>query len=299
MDKSCKKVAKNFYCEKCDYTSSNKYNFDKHLSTRKHKNDNDGNKNGNSVLNYICVNCDKIYKFKSGLSRHRRKCIYPHDKVCGKKVANNYVENVPHGRDALMDKILERMAGQEELLGKLIAQQGELIPKIGSNNNNKISINIFLNEQCKDAMNLTDFLEQVNVSLTDLEYTNEHGYVKGITNILSKHLTDMKVTERPIHCSDKKRLQFYVKDDDAWGKDKQHNKIDKTIKYLEKKQILQLKEWEKQHPDYLDNDALNKEWHLMIYNMMGGPPQNSEEKNKRLIKESISKNILVKDSIDI
>jgi len=303
MTKSRQKVAKRFLCESCDYSTRNKFDWNKHLATTKHQNGNNGNKNGNKmgnmVLKFTCQNCYQQYKFRSGLSRHQKKCKTDGAEILEKKSPNVANVGLLHdGNDTAAD-FVKCLRGQQELLTRLVEQQESLIPKIGNNNNNKISINIFLNEKCKNAMNLTDFLEQVQVSLTDLKYTNEHGYVEGISNILTKHLTDMKVTERPIHCSDKKRLQFYVKEDDAWSKDKEHMKMDHTIKYLEKKQILQIKEWEKQNPDYLDDDKVNTEWHQMIYNMMGGPIKNTTDKTHRLIKESVSKNILVKDSIDI
>ena len=143
-------------------------------------------------------------------------------------------------------------------------------------------------------MNLTQFLDNIQVSLEDLRYTNEHGFVKGISNIFNKHLTDMKITERPIHCSDQKRLQFYVKDDDFWDRDKGHRKLDKTIRVLEKKQIIQLKEWERRHPEYMDDMALNREWNRMIYNMMGGIDETARKRNAKNIKKSICRGITVK-----
>ena len=145
-------------------------------------------------------------------------------------------------------------------------------------------------------MNLTDFIDNIKVSLEDLEYTNQHGYVKGISNIFTKHLTDMKVTERPIHCSDKKRLQLYIKDSDKWEKDVKNEKIDRTIQRITKKQILKIKEWETQHPDYLDNEILTKEWHKMIFNMTGG--ENERNKLTATIKKNISENVSVKDIIN-
>ena len=146
-------------------------------------------------------------------------------------------------------------------------------------------------------MNLTDFVDNIKVSLEDLEYTNQHGYVKGISNIFARHLTDMKVTERPIHCSDKKRLQFYVKDSDKWEKDKSNVKIDKTIQKITKKQILKIKEWEQQNPDYLDKGELTQEWHKMIFNMTGGEKDSERSKNTIHIKKNISENVVVKDLI--
>ena len=128
-----------------------------------------------------------------------------------------------------------------------------------NNCNNKITLNVYLNEHCKNAMNLTDFVNQIQISLEDLEYSKQNGFAKGITNILSKQLKDLNPTERPIHCSDVKRLQFYVKDSDTWGKDKSNVKIDKTIQKITKKQILKIKEWEQKHPDYLDNEQLTQE----------------------------------------
>ena len=135
-----------------------------------------------------------------------------------------------------------------EMLQQSIETNTKMMPKIGNNNNNTISVNVFLNETCKDAMNLKDFVENLQVSIDDLLYTQEHGYVKGIENIFTKKLQVMNPTERPIHCSDSKRLQFYVKDDDTWQKDDQHKKIDDTIHKIKIKQI-KVGEW-KIHPNY-------------------------------------------------
>jgi len=261
-----------------------------------------GNKNGNIVLKHICDNCGKDYKYRSGLSRHKKKCIQDEYEVvlktCRKKSQS---ENEPQQNGGNIGSALkcltQTLVKQGDILEKLIESQNQMIPKIGNNNNNKISINVFLNEHCKNAMNLTDFIDNIQVSLEDLAYTNEHGYVKGISNIFTKNLTDMKVTERPIHCSDKKRMKFYIKDSDKWEKDKAHKKIDRTIQTITKKQILKIKEWENRHPGFLDNEQLTTEWHRMIYNMMGGENDNIREKHKVNIKRSICENVTVKEII--
>ena len=129
-----------------------------------------------------------------------------------------------------------------------------------NNYTNKMTINVFLNEQCKDALNLTDFVENIKVTLEDLEYSKDNGFVNGVTNIIKKQLQDMKPTERPIHCSDKKRLQFYVKDNDKWQKDEDNKKLDETIRDVKLKLPISLTEWEKANPTYKTDPKLMDEW---------------------------------------
>ena len=278
ITKSCKKVAKKFLCQKCNYTTSRKSSWDKHILTAKHLNENKMVTNGNKFVDFLCEYCGKGYKYKSGLSRHKKKCH---------SVENNFV-----GESC---KKLQQQNKLLQTVEKLIEQNTELSKRVGNNNNNKISINVFLNEKCKDAMNLADFVDNIKVSLDDIQYTKEHGYVKGISNIFVKHLTDMNVTERPIHCSDKKRLQFYVKDENEWSKDKTHNKINETIKHISQQQIKQIKCWEEAHPNYMKDDALIAEWHKMIYTMMGGATNSDIKNSTENIKKCLSDKTYVKE----
>ena len=156
---------------------------------------------------------------------------------------------------------------QQELLKQTIQQNSEIIPRIGNNNNNNISINLVLNEKCKNAMNLEDFLEKLQVSLDDLMYTKENGYVKGLSNIMVKHLKDLPPNDRPIHCSDQNRLQFYVKDENMWGKD-ENNKMNKSINEIQRKQVLKIKDWTDKHPNYCDDDALYFEYQQLVQSTM-------------------------------
>ena len=294
------KVAKNFYCENCDYATTNKFDWKKHISTTKHKN---GNKMVTFPKKFVCKNCKKNYKFKSGLSRHKKKCFVNSENIIlsiGKKSRLTNNGNKSNGENELSETIklmAQTVARQGNILEKLIESQNEMIPKLGNNNNNNVSINIFLNQKCTDAMNLTDFVNNIKISLEDLKYTNEHGYVKGISNIFQKNLTDLKATERPIHCSDKKRLQFYVKDEDKWEKDISHTKINKGIETVGKQQILQIKEWEKKHPDFLEHEEQYMEWNKMVSNIMGGETKFKRDKNIENIKKNISTEISVKDAL--
>ena len=194
--------------------------------------------------------------------------------------------------------VLEAFTKQQQLISQLIQHQSDIIPKIGNNNNNKININVFLNEQCKDAMNLTDFIDKIKVSIEDLEYTNKNGYVQGISNIFTKQLTDMKITERPIHCSDTKKLHFYVKDENEWGKDVDQKKLDKIIRNISKKQQQKLKEWTDQHPGYEDNEELYFKYQKMILNMCEDYIDETEHKQDLVsIKKNLSENVKVDDII--
>jgi len=301
MKKSSKKVPKKFFCEKCLYASDKKSQWIRHLSTTKHKMDNMDNTVDNpksSKPSYKCA-CGKEYKYNSGLSKHKKKCklkmgaekelVYqqlPTESSDGEKITMEMFNKVVQQNNTLMEKLVE------------ISKDRQVI-NYQNCNNKKMTINVFLNEQCKNAMNLTDFVDNVKVSLEDLKYTRDHGYVKGISNIFVKNLQDMDPQERPIHCSDKKRLQFYVKEENKWEKDMNNEKIDKTIENVTMKQIRQLKEWENEHPNYLQNDKLLNEWHTMIQHIMGGGAVSETTKNKDQIKKSLSNQIEIKDAMVI
>ena len=296
--KNRKKSQKKYHCKKCIYTSRNKYDYNKHLTTTKHKMVINGNFNGNKVVKRVelcCETCGKCYKYNSGLSRHKKTCATTTVSMVLKEKLEKSVAPTLKGTDHQTIELLTRaLSKQGDLIEKLIENQNQMIPKLGNNNNNKISINVFLNEHCKNAMNLTDFVDNIKVSIQDLEYTTQHGYAKGISNIFTKHLTDMAVTDRPIHCSDKKRLQFYIKDSDKWEKDTTHTKLDKTIDDVTNKQFWYLKEWEKENPDHLVDEQKGKIWLQMMKNMSGCL---ASEKTTTNIKKSISENITVKELI--
>jgi hypothetical protein len=154
---------------------------------------------------------------------------------------------------------------------------------------------MFLNEKCKNAMNLEDFVKKIKLSMEDLQFTKDNGYVQGISNIFIKNLNDMDVTERPIHCSDQKRLQFYVKNDDAWSKDKNNEKIDNTIEKISKKQLQTIKDWIKENPNYLDSEAKTDEYFTLVKNIT----QPNNEKNLKTIKKKVGENVKLEKSDNV
>tara|TARA_A100001011_G_C14199723_1_gene795111 strand:- start:418 stop:1203 length:786 start_codon:yes stop_codon:yes gene_type:complete len=166
------------------------------------------------------------------------------------------------------EKLWEALNESQRLLKQSIEQNNNMIPRIGNNNNNKISINVILNEKCPDAMNLENFVKKMQVSIEDVMYTRTHGYVKGISNIMVKHLKDMPAKERPIHCSDQNNLQFYIKDENTWAKDDKNTKINKSINVIQRKQIQKIKDWTDKHPNYVEDDNLYVEYQQMVQSSM-------------------------------
>jgi hypothetical protein len=202
---------------------------------------------------------------------------------------------------SLKELLMQQLKQQNdtiELLKQSIETNTKMMPKIGNNNNNTISINLFLNEQCKNAMNLTDFINQVQVSLEDLQYSKNNGFIEGVTNIFTKQLKDLKPTERPIHCSDKKRLQFYVKEDDKWSKDANNEKLDETIYNIKMKQTSKLTDWEKLHPNYAQDPKLLNEWQQILNSMTEdiGHRDKVKEKLKRNLAEHVQLKQALTDS---
>tara|TARA_Y100000591_G_scaffold313039_1_gene318118 strand:+ start:10237 stop:11067 length:831 start_codon:yes stop_codon:yes gene_type:complete len=249
---------------------------------------------------YFYCQCGRKYKFRSGLSKHKKKCTF----------INNELENNYMNDESICSENLEKEDGDDlkDIFKQFMKIQTEFNKKISEEitkpqqniyndcHNNKMTINVFLNQECKNAMNLTDFVDNLKISLEDLKYSSTNGFVDGVTNIFTKKLKDMDPTERPIHCSDKKRLQFYVKDDNKWHKDEDGKKMDQTITTIKLKQTTKIGEWEKLHPNYRDDPMLLNEWQ----NMLAGITENTSGnvlKQKLALKKKIASYIELKDAM--
>lgn len=302
VTKKNQKIKKKFHCIICDFKCNNKRDYERHENTRKHKNNQNDNKKTpeNPKIpkedKYKCLKCGKTYRYKSGLSRHKKICTVNTEKHI---VTENTQEIITTKDDDVTKDMLKQLVNQNQTLQKQLIELSNKKTTVNYNNcnNKKMTINVFLNEECKNAMNLTDFVNGVQVSLNDIMYTKEHGYAEGISNIFVKHLQNMPPTERPIHCSDSKRLQFYIKDENKWEKDDAHIKIDKSIQELTMKQMVMVKKWEEEHPNYLHNEQLLQEWHSMIQEIMGKCDKIQKEKNELLIKKSLSNNTEIKEAM--
>ena len=281
--KSCKKMQKNYHCKKCNYTCSNKYNFNKHLSTTKHAMLTNVDKMFTKNMNICC--CGRSYKHRQSLYVHKKKCSYTVEKPVECEMVDE--------KD--VTTILKAILEENRELRK--EMQNIKINQTINNNNQKYNINVFLNEYCKDAMCLEDFMTKLQLTLQDVAKTTQLGFAGGVSNILIQNLNDLPTLDRPIHCSDSKRLKFYVKDRGGWNIDASNQKVDKVIEVVTIKQIKKIKDWEKANPDYLTNDAKLKEWQLMIHSLTGPSDDNDRAKETKAIKKNIGENTCIKEAM--
>ena len=282
------KVVKKFYCETCDYNCCRKYDFDKHLSTRKHKmliNANISIPESDKI--HFCE-CGKSYKQMPSLSRHKKTCTFINEETEN----NNGVNN-----EKLVEKLLEDNAEMRSLIK-------EIIPKIGnstnnSNNNtncnNEFNMNFFLNETCKDAMPLLEFINNLKLSVEDLDNTGKEGLVKGLTDIITKGLNELDITKRPIHCSDIKRETLYIKDEDKWIKDdKDKSMVSHAIRKVKRDADRFFPKWLEQHPNCWEQESpYHEQYMTMVTNRFGKGEENFQEKNTKKVIKNIAKEVIV------
>ena len=287
--------AKNFSC-----CCGKKYKHRQSLYTHQkickftHKESPKVSKSLQKIFNEYLCDCGKIYKSKSGFYKHKSKCEHLHNE----ELKNNLVSNVIPRSDIDNNEvanILKFILEENKELRREIKNLKLGNTMINSNNNNSLNINMFLNEKCKNAMNLEDFVEKIKLTLEDLQFTKDNGYAKGISNIFIKNLNDMDVTERPIHCSDQKRLQFYVKNDNEWSKDKNNEKIDNTIEKVSRKQIKSIQEWVEANPDYTESDAKMEEYFTLVRSIT----QPNDDKNLKNIKRKVGVNVKLEKSENV
>lgn len=281
----------NYYCDKCNYVCSKKSCWTQHLLTRKHNEINIANKI------YACNKCNMEFKHQSSCCRHKKKCYNKKD-ILEETTINHLSSITP-------ELILELIKNNKELQQIVLEQHTTLnnLVKNGvstnylnnSNNNNKtFNLQFFLNETCKDAMNIMDFVDSIKLQLSDLEKVGEIGYTQGISNIITTNLKALEVTQRPVHCTDKKRETMYIKDEDKWEKDDDNNtKLRKAIKRVANKNITLLPRFREKYPDYSNSSSrISDKYDHIVVEAMGGVGNNDLEKEDKII-HNISKCVTI------
>ena len=258
-----------------------------HLLTQKHQNgiqliQNDIQKMPKNATTFDCE-CGNTYKHRSGLYRHKKTC---------QKMPKNAEEGP-------MTSIMLKLLNQNAELQKIILEQSKETKvtntNIINNTTNNFNLNVFLNETCKDAITLKDFVDGLQVRLKDLEDTAQLGYSEGVSKIFINGLNELEVNKRPIHCSDAKRETLYIKDNNEWKKeDDNKTELTKAIKTIGKKNMMQIFEWQKKHPEYNDPDSKeNDKYQKMIMNAMSGSTTEEQEHNMKKIIKNVTKNVVI------
>jgi len=271
-NKNSPKIAKIFSCQQCDYNCFKQSDYNKHLLTLKHKIRTNTNENPpKNAKIYIC-SCGKNYKHASSLWNHRKKCDYKEENLHDKKpnfVEETQIINENIDYKSLLIKAMDQLSEQQKTMN-------EMIDKVGTTNNtmnttNNFNINMFLNEKCKDAINLSDFIDRIEVSHDDLENNAQLGFVNGITKILMDNLNQLTLYQRPIHCTDTKRETLYIKDKDTWEKDLSDKKLEGAIQQVSRKSIGSLLQWKKENPEYenIDSEFSNKCIYMQQHSLAG------------------------------
>ena len=289
----------NYTCKSCDVKCSYLSDWTRHLTTRKHT----VSLNGNSLekkeikKNEFVCSCGKKYTSNSGLWKHKKTCNNfdkPEDSEFKEQEFDQ--DNFKITSKMFYDLLKQN----NELQKSLIEMSKERGPINNSNNNNcnnkTFNLQVYLNETCKDAINLTDFIDSIKVQIKDLEKVGEKGYAEGISEIFINNLQQLNTHSRPIHCSDSKRETIYIKDAEQWTKDdEEKTTLTKAIKQVANKNIKQISEWQKLHPKYKDPDSKqNDKYMKIVLNSMSG--STNEEANKNY--EKIIKNVIKETVID-
>jgi len=301
--KKSPKVATEYRCEICDHVTCNIFDYKKHLSTSKHiGNEISAKSRKKSQSEYTCELCDKSYCDYSGLWRHKKTCNAKSEEEGELKnemrplniTTEMFMEIVRHNKE-VESIMLEDRKMFMELMSK--ANQGNTNTNSHNttNSNNSFNLTLFLNEHCKNALNIHDFVDSLNPSFQDMERTGKVGFVEGITSIFLNGLRQLDVYSRPIHCTDLKRESLYVKDNDIWEKETDDKpRLRKAIKRTANKNLKQIKVWQEQHPDYVDTDTQASEDHIVLaQTLMGGVSQYESEKFENSIMRNILKNVTI------
>ncbi len=301
-------IAKNhkeYFCQNCHYTSYNKSDYEKHCKTNKHKNatlamkidDFSIHLSQMSQNEYTCK-CGKKYKDNSGLWKHKKKCAPE------KSAVNNNSEPFIVTPELVIEIIKQNQELQKQN-NELQKQMLEVIKNgtvntTNSNNtnhsNNKtFNLQFFLNEECKDALNITDFVSSIKVQLEDLETTGRLGYVEGVSRIINKNLNELDQTKRPIHCIDVKREVLYIKNDDQWVKENETKPLlTKAIKQIACENIKLISEWRKKYPDCTDSDSRKNDLYLnIVSNAMSGCTVEEQTTNYEKIITKVAKEVVI------
>ena len=297
-NKKTEKKLQKYYCNHCDFSCSQKNDWERHILRPKHLNNvendkKDNNKTEKNLNIFICIQCSKNFKFQSGLSRHKKICNI-NKNYDSNKIYMNYDNENDNTIVKQKDEIIMKLLKDNEELMKIIK---DMLPKIGNtninttNNNNHFNLQFFLNEQCKDAININEFVDSLKITIDDLNYTKDNGLIKGITDVMIRGLKELDIYKRPIHCTDAKRETLYIKDENKWEKDEHNEKMKETIITIANKERDAINEWKEEYPLWNEDEDKQDEFMLLV-NKVYRPIEERENYENKILK-ALSKEVFI------
>jgi hypothetical protein len=279
-----------YICENCDFITCNKKDYVRHIQTDKHLLLINPNLKTPKNPFFIC-DCGKSYKHSSSLCAHKKKCDFS-SAVTDNDDKNDEINELKE----FMKYLMKDNSEMKTMMMEVIKNGTHNITHTNSHNK-AFNLQFFLNETCKDAMNMADFVDSIKLQLSDLERVGELGYVEGISNIIVEKLKCLDVTQRPVHCTDKKRETIYIKDEDKWEKDEENDKMHKIIRRVSDKNARLLPKFKEAHPDCNKaSSQYSDQFNKIIVESMGGPGNNNYEKEEKIIKR-VSREIIVEKEL--
>jgi hypothetical protein len=286
-----------FYCEYCDLNTCNKKDYNRHLLTSKHikkvkilTNTDKNSLDIPTLDNKFFCKCGKFYKHRQSLFTHKKTC----------KIENNHVDHDdnfiikdsdPSDKELIMLLIKENSEFKSMMMK--VIENGTHNTTHTNSHNKSFNLQFFLNETCKDAMNITEFVDSLKLQLSDLESVGELGYIEGISNIIVRNLKELDVTQRPVHCTDKKRETIYIKDEDKWEKDDEKKMMHKLVRKVADKNARLLPKFKERYPDYKKSSSkVSDQFNKILIESMGGAGDNDFEKEEKIIKK-VTKEVIV------
>ena len=305
------KSSKIYECKKCAYITVRESQFERHLLTAKHKKLTNLTEKvpKSSKIEFKCDICNKQYKSRMGLWSHKKKCEPCDDTVISTTINHNNkgLNDVSKDNNAIMELLkqnqefkeilIEQQHENQELQKQLLenVKQGQNITNNTINNNQKFNLNFFLNEQCKDAMNISEFLENMTLDLEDLTETGRLGYVNGISRILVNKLSELDTYKRPLHCTDLKRETLYIRDNDVWEKEENSKaKLQELVDRVANKNCKTMQQWTEIHPNYTEMDTPDNQEFMKLSNaILGGFGEQESKQFRDRVMRSVIKEVVV------
>jgi len=282
-----------FICKLCDFKTCKKNNYNRHILTIKHKklsnsdkivtnsDKNEQNEQKETINGFECI-CGNKYKYRQGLSYHKKKCMFKDKESITQNLSQEFVLDVIKKQQDQITELTNTIKNMAPLINSNITNNTQ-------NNNQKFNINVFLNEQCKDAINMSDFIKSLHITIEQLDFTKQNGLVQGLSKSIIENMNKLSIYERPMHCTDSKRETLYIKEDNEWKKDINKEKIKGAIKKASSKNFNALMDWKKLNPDYMNSED-KTDYFTKTISTIGKLTTNIDEKIiKNLCKETYVK----------